>query len=143
MDLARAAGHSSSLCRMLVPGAPLPQPDAPASLAALAAAALTKRLLQQLDSHGSAGADLAQAANGLTAQHAQQAACPVCLEVDASPRVCAAGCRHEVCAACARRLCTTVATTPVRCPLCRGIVHGWASVPAALASGEQPEVLYS
>lgn len=110
-----------------------------------------------------------QAQHGGHLHHLPQpapASCPICLEeccpgaaptatvtpaagqqaterpASAQPRrlVAAAGCRHALCVACARRLCCMAGSRrgagPVRCPLCRGVIAGWAPAAQALAAAE-------
>lgn len=55
--------------------------------------------------------------------------CQICMDRDV--RVEVAGCGHELCYQCARRLCTTPDHSLPQCPFCRQSISGWACKHAA------------
>lgn len=55
--------------------------------------------------------------------------CPICMDERSSVRV--AGCRHGMCVACARTLCTSVSRAPV-CPMCRKAVDTFERIDAPM-----------
>lgn len=59
--------------------------------------------------------------------------CHICM--DRTVRVQVAGCRHNLCFGCARRLCNSHDHLLPQCPFCRQPINGFVAIPAAASSG--------